>query len=119
VTTRAREDRSRIIHEANGYANLIVPMARDDAQQLVTAAEGYRTEKVLTAEGESDRFRSTVVGTGRGRRCNTAALTRAFALDTETPQELDSVAFVSLDPRVRLRASGRFYRPASDNQWKG
>ena len=57
----AREDRSRIIQEANGYANLIVPMARGDAQQLITAAEGYRTEKVLTAEGESDRFRSTVV----------------------------------------------------------
>ena len=57
----AREDRSRIIQEANGYANRIVPMARGDAQQLITEAEGYRTEKVLTAEGESDRFRATVV----------------------------------------------------------
>jgi membrane protease subunit HflK len=36
-------------------------MARGDAQQLITEAEGYRTEKVMTAEGESDRFRSTVV----------------------------------------------------------
>jgi membrane protease subunit HflK len=56
----AREDRSRIIQEANGYANRIVPMARGEAQQLVTAAEGYRTEKVKTAEGESHRFRATV-----------------------------------------------------------
>jgi len=56
----AREDRSRIIQEANGYANLIVPMARGEAQQLITAAEGYRTEKVKTAEGESHRFRATV-----------------------------------------------------------
>ena len=56
----AREDRSRIIQEANGYANRIVPMARGEAQQLVTAAEGYRTEKAKTAEGESHRFRATV-----------------------------------------------------------
>jgi membrane protease subunit HflK len=56
----AREDRSRIIQEANGYANRIVPMARGDAQQLITEAEGYRTEKVMAAEGESHRFRATV-----------------------------------------------------------
>jgi membrane protease subunit HflK len=56
----AREDRSRIIQEANGYANRVVPMARGEAQRLVTAAEGYRTEKVKTAEGESHRFRATV-----------------------------------------------------------
>jgi membrane protease subunit HflK len=57
----AREDKSRIIQEANGYANRVVPMARGEAQKLVTAAEGYRTEKVRTAEGEASRFRATVV----------------------------------------------------------
>jgi modulator of FtsH protease HflK len=57
----AREDRSRIIQEANGYANRVVPTARGEAQRLVTAAEGYRTEKVRTAEGEADRFLATVV----------------------------------------------------------
>jgi membrane protease subunit HflK len=56
----AREDRSRIIQEANGYANRVVPMARGEAQRLITSAEGYRTEKVKTAEGESHRFRATV-----------------------------------------------------------
>jgi membrane protease subunit HflK len=56
----AREDRSRIIQEANGYANRVVPMARGEAQRLVTAAEGYRTEKISTAEGESHRFLATV-----------------------------------------------------------
>jgi membrane protease subunit HflK len=35
-------------------------MARGDAQQLITEAEGYRTEKIKTAEGESHRFRATV-----------------------------------------------------------
>jgi membrane protease subunit HflK len=57
----AREDRSRIIQEANGYANRVVPMARGEAEGLVSAAEGYRTEKVKTAEGEAHRFRATVV----------------------------------------------------------
>lgn len=56
----AREDRSRIIQEANGYANRVVPMARGEGERLVTAAEGYRTEKTKTAEGESHRFRATV-----------------------------------------------------------
>jgi len=62
----AREDRSRIIQEANGYANRVVPMARGEAQRLVTAAEGYRTEKTRTAEGEAHRFRATVVEYWKG-----------------------------------------------------
>ena len=57
----AREDKSRIIQEANGYANRVVPMARGEGQRLITAAEGYRTEKAKTAEGEAHRFRATVV----------------------------------------------------------
>lgn len=62
----AREDKSRIIQEANGYSNRVVPMARGEAQRLVTAAEGYRTEKVKTAEGEAHRFRATVVEYWKG-----------------------------------------------------
>jgi membrane protease subunit HflK len=56
----AREDRSRIIQEANGYANRVVPTARGEAQQAVTAAEGYRTEKIDRATGEAARFRAVV-----------------------------------------------------------
>jgi membrane protease subunit HflK len=62
----AREDRSRIIQEANGYANRVVPMARGEAQQMVTAAQGYRTEKVRTAEGDAKRFRAMVVEYWKG-----------------------------------------------------
>jgi membrane protease subunit HflK len=56
----AREDRNRIIQEANGYANRVVPTARGEAQQLVTAAEGYRAEKIDRATGEAERFRAVV-----------------------------------------------------------
>lgn len=52
----AREDRNRIIQEANGYANRVVPTARGEAAGLVTAAAGYRAEKVASAEGEASRF---------------------------------------------------------------
>ena len=57
----AREDRSRITQEANGYANRVIPTARGEAQGLVTAAEGYRTDKIASAEGEAKRFRLTAV----------------------------------------------------------
>jgi membrane protease subunit HflK len=56
----AREDRNRIIQEANGYANRVVPTARGEAQQLVTSAEGYRAEKIDRATGEAERFRAVV-----------------------------------------------------------
>jgi membrane protease subunit HflK len=56
----AREDRNRIIQEANGYANRVVPTARGEAQQLVTAAEGYKAEKIDRATGEAERFRAVV-----------------------------------------------------------
>lgn len=57
----AREDRNRIIQEANGYANRVVPTARGEAQELVTSAEGYRAEKIDRATGEAERFRAVVV----------------------------------------------------------
>ena len=52
----AREDRNRIIQEANGYANRVVPTGRGEAAGLVTAAAGYRAEKVAVAKGEAARF---------------------------------------------------------------
>jgi len=56
----AREDKSRIIQEANGYANRVVPTARGEAQQMVTSAQGYRAEKIDRATGEAERFRAVV-----------------------------------------------------------
>jgi membrane protease subunit HflK len=52
----AREDRSRIIEEADGYANQIIPTARGDAAGMLSAAEGYKSEKVSTSEGDAARF---------------------------------------------------------------
>lgn len=54
----AREDRNRIIQEAEGYQNRVVPTARGDAAGLLASAAGYRSEKISRAEGEAQRFRA-------------------------------------------------------------
>jgi len=52
----AREDRNRIIQEANGYANRVVPMARGEGQELIIAARGDSSSAVSRATGDTDRF---------------------------------------------------------------
>jgi len=52
----AREDREKMINDAEGYKNNLVPKARGEAAQLVNSAKAYAKEKVLVAIGESERF---------------------------------------------------------------
>lgn len=52
----AREDRNRIINEAEGYSNTILPTTRGQAKSMVSDAEGYSKERVERATGESERF---------------------------------------------------------------
>lgn len=46
----AKEDRARLINEAQGYANNLIPKARGEAQQLILQAEAYAAERVTMAE---------------------------------------------------------------------
>jgi membrane protease subunit HflK len=52
----AREDRNRLINEAEGYSNTILPTTRGQAEGMVREAEGYSKERVEMATGEADRF---------------------------------------------------------------
>jgi modulator of FtsH protease HflK len=52
----AREDKERMINEAQGYRNSVIPEARGQAAQIVRASEAYREEKVSMAEGDGQRF---------------------------------------------------------------
>jgi len=52
----AREDREKMINDAEGYKNNLVPKARGEAAQLINSAKAYAKEKVLVATGESERF---------------------------------------------------------------
>jgi membrane protease subunit HflK len=55
---KAREDKERIISEAEAYANEILPVARGDAARIIEEAEGYKTRVEQSALGESQRFLS-------------------------------------------------------------
>ena len=52
----AKADRERLVNEAMGYANEILPRARGEAQRLVDEARGRREERVARADGEAARI---------------------------------------------------------------
>lgn len=53
---RAWEDRERLIKEAEGYAEGVVPKARGEAVQMLRNAEAYREQRLIRARGDADRF---------------------------------------------------------------
>lgn len=53
---RAFEDRERLVKEAEGYAEQVVPAARGEAAQMVLEAEAYREQRLIRAEGDAARF---------------------------------------------------------------
>jgi len=52
----ARADTARIINDAEGYANDLIPKARGQAQQLLEQAEAYKLTKINEATGDAARF---------------------------------------------------------------
>ena len=52
----ARADSARIVNEAQGYSNDVIPKARGEAQQLREAAAAYRQRKINEALGDAARF---------------------------------------------------------------
>jgi modulator of FtsH protease HflK len=52
----AKEDKDRLINEAKGYSNSIIPEARGKAAQIIAKAEGYREEVINKAQGDAHRF---------------------------------------------------------------
>ena len=52
----ARADSSRIVSEAQGYSNDLIPKARGEARQMLEAAEAYKQTKTNTAQGDAARF---------------------------------------------------------------
>ncbi len=56
----ANADKERLINEARGYANQIVPLARGEAAKMIEQAEGYKAAKVAEATGAAERFNAQV-----------------------------------------------------------
>ncbi len=56
----AKEDKNRLINEAQGYRNQIIPEARGKAAQVIRQAEAYRGTKIRQARGDANRFLATL-----------------------------------------------------------
>jgi membrane protease subunit HflK len=52
----AKEDRERLVNEARGYQNDVIPKARGEAERMLKEAEAYSVERVNRAQGDADRF---------------------------------------------------------------
>jgi len=54
----AKEDKNRMINEAEGYRNDIIPKARGEAQAMIREAEGFREARIARAEGDVAKFKA-------------------------------------------------------------
>lgn len=53
---KAREDKQRLINEAEAYSNDVVPKARGAASRIVQEAEGYKVKVIAQTNGDVSRF---------------------------------------------------------------
>ena len=53
---KAREDKQRLINEAEAYSNDLLPKARGASARILSEAEAYREKVVAKADGETSRF---------------------------------------------------------------
>ena len=74
----ARADSVRIMNEAEGYANDLIPRARGEARQLTERAEAYRLRKINKSLGDAARFKQLA----EQYRVNPAVTTRRLYLET-------------------------------------
>jgi modulator of FtsH protease HflK len=52
----AREDKERMINQAQGYRKAVIPETRGKSAQIVRQAEGYKEEKIQRAQGDTQGF---------------------------------------------------------------
>jgi membrane protease subunit HflK len=53
---RAREDKERLINEAEAYSNEVIPKARGGAARIIEDANAYKAKMIDTAQGDASRF---------------------------------------------------------------
>ncbi len=57
----AKEDKNRMINQAEGYRNNVIPKARGEAQAMIREAEGFRVARIARAEGDVAKFNAMLV----------------------------------------------------------
>ena len=58
--TNAKEDREKLINQAQGYRNDIIPRAKGEAAERVNQARGFAQARLNRAQGEANRFLATL-----------------------------------------------------------
>ena len=56
----AKEDKNRMVNQAEGYRNDIIPKARGEAQAEIREAEGYKEARISRAEGDVSKFNAVL-----------------------------------------------------------
>ena len=52
----AKEDKNRMINQAEGYRNDVIPRARGEAEAMIRDAEGFKESRIKRAEGDAAKF---------------------------------------------------------------
>ena len=52
----AKEDKNRMINQAEGYRNDVIPKARGEAEAMIRNAEGFKESRIKRAEGDAAKF---------------------------------------------------------------
>lgn len=71
----AKEDKNRMINQAEGYRNDLIPKARGEAQASIREAEGYKEARIARAQGDVAKFNAILI---EYRKAKTVTKTRLF-----------------------------------------
>ncbi len=52
----AKEDKNRMVNQAEGYRNDVIPKARGEAEAMIRDAEGFKESRIKRAEGDAAKF---------------------------------------------------------------
>ena len=56
----AKEDKNRLINQAEGYRNDVIPKARGEAEAMIRGAEGFKESRIKRAEGDVVKFNTVL-----------------------------------------------------------
>jgi membrane protease subunit HflK len=65
---RAREEKEKLINQAQGYRNDKLPRARGEAEKVTREAEAYAKSRVLRADGDATRFKAMLAKYAKAER---------------------------------------------------
>jgi membrane protease subunit HflK len=93
----ARADTARIVSDAQGYANDVIPRARGQAQQMIEESNAYREKKVNEAMGDAARFNQVAAEYAKAQEVTS----RRLYLET-MEQVLPRIKKLIVDPNGNL-----------------